>query len=130
MSTYTPSKRTILCIDDDDAVLSYEKALLERSGYAVMTAASAQQGLRLLTMCDCDAVLLDYEMPGMKGPELAVEIKRVRPGLMVLLLSGSDVPASALPLVDGFLPKIEASQHLLPMIAAVCNRTPETKRSR
>jgi CheY-like chemotaxis protein len=72
-------KRTILGIDGDLTILCYEKALLERSGYTVLTAASAQQGIRLVTMCKCDAVLLEYEMPGMNGSEVAVEIKRVRP---------------------------------------------------
>ena len=129
-STYPPSKRTILCIDDDDAILFYEKALLERSGYAVITAASAQQGLRLASMCNCDAVLLDYEMPGMNGHELAIEIKRIRPELMIVLFSGSEVPAYTLPLVDAFLPKLEASRQLVPMLAAVCNRTHDTKRAK
>ena len=58
ISTYPTSKRIILCIADDQAILRYEQALLERSGYAVLTAASAQQALRLVTMCKCDAVLL------------------------------------------------------------------------
>ena len=129
-STYPPSKRTILCIDDDDAILFYEKALLERSGYAVITAASAQQGLRLASMCKCDAVLLDYEMPGMNGHELAIEIKRIRPELMIVLFSGGEVPAYTLPLVDAFLPKLEASRQLVPMLAAVCNRTHDTKRAK
>jgi CheY-like chemotaxis protein len=116
------SKQLILCIDDDAAILQYEKALLERSGYAVLTAASANQGLRLVTMCDCDAVLLDYEMPGMNGHELAVEIKRVRPDLRVILLSGGEVPTQALLLVDAFVPKLETSRQLLPMIEELCGR--------
>ena len=129
-STQPPLKRTILCIDDDDAILFYEKALLERSGYAVITAASALQALRLLTMCHCDAVLLDYEMPGMNGDELAVELKRVRPDLLIVLFSGSDVPADALRSVDAFLPKLEASRQLLPVIAALCSRSHNTKSSK
>ncbi len=129
ISTYPIPKRTILCIDDDDAILRYEKALLERSGYAVLTAASPQQGLRLVTMCKCDAVLLDYEMPEMNGHEVAFEIKRVRPELMVILLSGTEVPMQALALVDAFVPKLEASQQLLPMIAELCSRTDETQRA-
>ena len=129
ISTYPTPKRTILCIDDDEAILRYEKALLERSGYAVLTAASAQQGLRLATMCKCDAVLLDYEMPEMNGHEVAFEIKRVRPELMLILLSGTEVPMQALALVDAFVPKLEASQQLLPMIAELCSRTDETQRT-
>jgi hypothetical protein len=41
------SQKLILCIDDDPAILSYEKALLERSGYSVTTAAYAREGLVL-----------------------------------------------------------------------------------
>jgi CheY-like chemotaxis protein len=123
ISAAPTSKRTILCIDDDEAVLRYEKALLERSGYTVLTASSAQQGLRLATMCKCDAVLLDYEMPGMNGNQVALEIKRIRPELMVILLSGSDVPAQVLASVDAFVPKLEASRQLLPLIAEFCGQT-------
>jgi CheY-like chemotaxis protein len=122
ISAYPPSKRTILCIDDDEAILRYEKALLEKHGYAVLAAASAQQGLRLATMCKCDAVLLDYEMHSMNGHEVAVKIKRVRPELKVVLLSGSEVPTEALALVDALVPKLEANQQLLPMIAELCSR--------
>ena len=122
ISAYPTSKRIVLCIDDDEVILRYEKALLERSGYAVLTAASAQQGLRLVTMCECDAVLLDYEMPDMNGHDVAVEIRRARPGLTIILLSGSEVPTQALSLVDAFVPKLEASRQLLPMIAELCSR--------
>jgi CheY-like chemotaxis protein len=120
ISNYPTGQKTILCVDDDEAILHYEKALLERSGYAVLTAASAQQALRLVTMCKCDVVLLDFEMPGMNGHEVACEIKLVRPELMVILLSGSDVPTHALASVDAFVPKIEATRRLLPLIAELC----------
>ncbi len=82
-----------------------------------------------MTMCRCDAVLLDYEMPEMNGHEVAFEVKRVRPELMVILLSGTEVPMQALALVDAFVPKLEASQQLLPMIAELCSRTGETQRT-
>jgi CheY-like chemotaxis protein len=49
-----------------------------------------------VTTCKFDAVLLDYEMPVMNGCDVAVEIKRVRPELAVILLSGSEVPTYAL----------------------------------
>jgi CheY-like chemotaxis protein len=117
------SQKSILCIDDDPAILSYEKALLERSGYSVTTAASASQGLGFLETCKYDAVLLDYEMPGMNGGDVAFEIRRVRPEMAVILLSGSEVPICALALVDAFIPKLEANRALLPTIAALCSGT-------
>jgi CheY-like chemotaxis protein len=121
------AEKLILCIDDDDAVLTYEKALLERSGYSVVTAKSAHQGLGLATTRKFDVVLLDYEMPGMNGCAAAAEIKRLRPDLLVILLSGSDVPVYALALVDAFIPKLEASRQLLPMIGALFNSTRDSK---
>jgi CheY-like chemotaxis protein len=123
ISTYPSVKKTILCIDDDEAILRYERALLEKSGYAVLTATSGLQALRLVTMYKCDIVLLDFEMPGMNGHEVAHKIKLVRPELMVILLSGSDVPTYALALVDGFIPKLEVGRQLLPMIAWLCGQT-------
>lgn len=74
-SDVSPSKKIILCIDDDDSILRFERALLERSGYAVLIAASAQEGLKLATTCMCDAVLLDYQMPGMNGHKVASQIR-------------------------------------------------------
>jgi CheY-like chemotaxis protein len=124
ISPYPLSKQTILCIDDDEAILRYEKLLLQRSGYAVLTAASAQQGLSLVTMCKCDAVLLDYEMPEMNGHEVAFEIRQIQPQLPIILLSGSDVPTHVLPLVDAFVPKLEANRELLPVLAELCSRPP------
>ena len=130
MTTTDPvPQKLILCIEDDPAILSYEKALLERSGYSVTTAASAQEGLGLVTTCNFDAALLDYEMPGINGCDVAFEIKRVRPELAVILLSGSEVPTYAQVLVDAFILKLEASRALLPTIAELCSgiRYPKQK---
>jgi CheY-like chemotaxis protein len=124
----SPSKKTILCLDDDPAILRYETALLERSGYAVLSAASRQQGLRLVAACHCDAVLLGYEMAGMNGHDIALQIKLIRPELIVILLSGRAVPTPALALVDAFLPKLEASRQLLPMIAELCGPSSDANR--
>jgi len=113
----------------DLAILSYEKALLERSGYSVTTTASAREGLVLVTACKFDPVLLDYETPVMNRRDVAVEMKRVRPELAVILLSGTEVPTYALALVDAFIPTLEASRALLPTIAALCDgiRYPKQK---
>ncbi len=130
IAAHPVSQNLILCIDDDPAILSYEKALLERSGYSVITAASAQQGLGLVTMYEFAAVLLDYSMPEMNGCDVAFEIKRVRPELGVILLSGSEVPTYALALVDAFILKPDASRELLPTVAALCSRVSEPQQKR
>jgi CheY-like chemotaxis protein len=123
---YPAPNRTILCIDDDEGILRYERALLERSGYSVLTASSAQHGLQLATMHACDAVLLDYRMRGMGGHQVALEIKRTKPELTIIFLSGSDVPLQTLGLVDAFVPKLEASRQLLPMLTELLQ--PDSRR--
>lgn len=65
----------------------------------------------------------------MNGHKVATEIKLVKPELVIILLSGSDVPTQALALVDAFVPKVEASQQLLPRIADLCSRSQKAKPS-
>lgn len=117
--TESPS-RVILCIDDDEAILQYEKSLLEQLGYKILTATSGREGLRLATIHKFDLVLLDYLMPEMNGHEVASVMKRIRPELKVVLLSGSDVPAHALASVDAFVEKPHESQQLVSIIAELC----------
>jgi len=114
--------RMLLCIDDSQAILEYEKSLFESAGYVVVTAVSAHQGLRLATMFRFDAVLLDYRMPEMNGHEVALEIRRVRPETLVVMFSASDIPAETHKLVDAVIPKTEAVSDLLPTVTRLCNR--------
>ena len=74
-----PGRKTILCIDDDSSMLGYQRELLERRGFTVLTAASARQGLQIAVACAVAAVIVDYHMPDMNGHELATEIKRLCP---------------------------------------------------
>jgi CheY-like chemotaxis protein len=121
-TVYPTSKRLILCISDDPAILCYEQALLERAGYAVLTASSAHQALRLVAMCKCDAVLLECEMPVLSGYEVASQIKRLSPDVTIIMLSSSEVPPHPVSFADAVVPKLEASQQLLPIIADLCSR--------
>jgi CheY-like chemotaxis protein len=124
MSSYQ-SRKTILCIDDDDGVLSYHRALLERRGFEVLTAASARQGLQIAAACAVAAVILDYHMPEMNGHQVAIEIKRLRPQVPIVMVSSDEeVPEQALQTVDAFVSKNEASKRLLPVIAQICGENP------
>lgn len=120
---YQAPKRTILCIDDDSGVLRYERALLERSGYNVLTAVSPEQGLALAMMSRLDAVVLDYHMPGMTGHEVAAAIKSCRPEVLIVMFSASEIPEETLKLTDAVVHKSDAITELLPTVAHLCNRS-------
>jgi CheY-like chemotaxis protein len=96
--------------------------MLEKSGYIVVTAGSAQLGLRLAKIFTFDAVLLDYHMPEMSGHELAYEIRQVSPGTPVVMISGSEIPEETRQLVDAVIPKAEANRELLPTVTRLCDR--------
>jgi CheY-like chemotaxis protein len=120
-----PGRQTILCIDDDDGMLRYQKALLERRGYRVVTAASAQQGLRIAAVCAIAAVIVDYHMPDMNGHEVATEIRRLTPQVPIVMLSSDDdIPEQDLNGVDAFVSKNEAPSRLLPVIIRICGENP------
>ena len=116
-----PRSNTILCIDDDDGMLCYQKALFERRGYKVLTAASARQGLRIAAACEVTAVVVDYHMPEMDGLEFATEVKRLKPQMPIVMFSSDDaIPESALNVVDAFVSKNDAPRRLLPVITRIC----------
>jgi CheY-like chemotaxis protein len=116
-----PKRKTILCIDDDNSVLEYHKALLERRGYDVLTAASPLEGLQMAAACGIAAVIVDYHMPQMNGHEVAIEIKRITPQVPIIMVSSDiEISEDALNVVDAFVSKDEAPRRLLPVLVGIC----------
>lgn len=113
---YRGPKRTILCIDDDNAILEYERALLERWGYRVVATTSPQQGLTLAMSLPIDAVVLDYHMPGLNGHNVAAAIKKCRPETLIVMFSGSEIPEETFNLVDAVVLKTDAIGQLVPTV--------------
>ena len=97
----------ILCIDDNEQGLELRKIVLEATGYSVLVATNGEQGLELFADNRVAAVVLDYVMPGMNGGQVAAEMRRVKPEVPIILLSGmvSEMPPDALEVVDLFIPK-------------------------
>jgi two-component system, cell cycle sensor histidine kinase and response regulator CckA len=113
-----PSSGVVLCIDDNQDVLECEKAFLETFGFTVLTAPTGGKGLELASVHSVDVVIVDYFMPEMNGPEVAIEMRRLRPQAPIIMVSGAvDVPEQALKLVDAFVAKDRLASQLLPAIA-------------
>lgn len=96
----------ILCVDDDDVTLDVFKLTLEKNGFSVLTATNWRRALDTFRKNPVDLVMLDYEMPDMKGHEVAVLIRSINPKVPIILHSGSpDIPDFALKTTDAFLQK-------------------------
>ncbi len=107
-------KSTILCIDDHWNGLIGRKMLLEKNGYQVLEASGGDEGLKLFRTHPVDAVVLDYQMPGMRGDVIAAKMKRIKSHVPIMLLSAYEpLPKSKLKSVDSFLSKSQPSGILL-----------------
>jgi CheY-like chemotaxis protein len=91
----TARQTTILLVDDDDDVRESLSAILEASGFRVLTAAGGDAALKLLAdEVRIDLLLTDIRMPGVDGLELARQVARAQPSLKVLFISGYPGPAA------------------------------------
>ena len=72
----------ILCVDDNRDVREMLVEVLRNSGYATLTAASGEEALQVLLQSNTvHLVVLDYEMPAMRGGVVALELRRRRRNL-------------------------------------------------
>jgi DNA-binding NtrC family response regulator len=86
---------SILVIDDDRAVLSTIKIVLERAAHAVEAVDNSQAGLRLLETQRFDLLVVDIFMPGMDGFETMRLVHRSRPEMPVIVISGQQFRSAA-----------------------------------
>ena len=91
--------RTLLVVDDEDAVRGFTVRVLEREGFGVLEAEDGLAALRVYARAASriDGVVLDLSMPGMGGEEVFRKIRAQSPELPVLFTSGydpSDIAAS------------------------------------
>jgi len=77
--------KTILVVDDDDAIRMLIEMELADEGYQVLTASNAQDALKMVETEDLDLVILDIRMPGMDGLEALPRILGLKEGLKVIL---------------------------------------------
>ena len=101
-------KKTILCVDDNEQVLSVRTFLLETRGYRVISVTTAQQALDIVQQSlpgSLDLLLCDLLMPQMDGNELVRRAKQLHPGLPAMIVSGTVNAFDRACSADVFLPK-------------------------
>ncbi len=91
-------RETILLVEDEDAVRTTARAILQRFGYRVL---EARNGGEALLTCEqypekIDAMLSDVVMPLLSGPQLAGRVGGIRPEMRVIFMSGYADGASSI----------------------------------
>ncbi len=95
---------TLLVVEDEEAVRGVAVRSLKASGYRILEAANADEALGVSDSFPgtIDLLLTDVVMPGMDGTKLAEELRRRRPGIRVLFMSG--YPGRSVSLIDTIEP--------------------------
>ena len=78
----------ILVIDDDPSILTMLKKMLEREGYEVDTACNGSEGLDKIEDSPPDLLITDIVMPEKEGMELIFHLRRKKPELKIIAISG------------------------------------------
>ena len=80
---------TILLVEDEDMVRTVAQRALERQGYSVETACDGEEALALLAAGKAyDLIVSDVVMPNMDGPAMARELRKTRPDMRIVFMSG------------------------------------------
>lgn len=88
--TPAPERKTVLIAEDEEGVRELACAFVEAAGYAVLAAKDGAEALALAQQAErpIDVLLTDVVMPKMRGPELAKQLKKARPHIKVVYMSG------------------------------------------
>jgi len=89
-----PGSQTILVAEDETAVRRLIKTLLRREGYTILEAANGREALEIIGSHPgpIHLVVSDVMMPELTGTALSRELRKERPELPVLLISGYTTP--------------------------------------
>lgn len=78
----------VLLVDDEKEFLEIMSERMTARGMVVTTAQSADKALSILKKESFDAIVMDFQMPGMDGMEALKAIKGMKPELQIILLTG------------------------------------------
>jgi CheY-like chemotaxis protein len=108
---YPKGTETVLLVDDEPALREMGESMLQALGYRTYAVEDGEAACRLFRerKGEIDLVLLDIIMPRMGGREAFRELRRMKPGIPVLLSSGYSMEGVVQEMLaegaNGFLPK-------------------------
>jgi ATP-dependent Clp protease ATP-binding subunit ClpA/CheY-like chemotaxis protein len=88
-----PANPTVLLVDDNRDLLHFLERLMANDGWTLLTAESATEAKRLVEKHKPNAALLDYMLPDGNGVELGVEFLQSVPQMLVIVMTGTILPA-------------------------------------
>lgn len=90
----------VLVVDDQPLILDVISRILSREPYDVLSAASAEEALKIMENKTIDVVISDERMPGMQGSEFLAIVRKRYPDAVRIILTGHASVASAIPAIN------------------------------
>jgi CheY-like chemotaxis protein len=115
--------KRLLVVEDDPTIMGLIVILLEREGYGVIQATSAEDALRLAAEQAPNLILMDVALPGMDGLEATRRLKsregtsRIPVVALTAQAMKQDAERAALAGCDGFIVKPLSTSHFLGEVA-------------
>ncbi len=114
------SPALLLCVDDEKPALTLRKLVLERTGYRVLVAENSAEALELFKSNPVSLVLADHLLGSESGLLLARDLKRLKPQVPIVLLSG--MAPESMENLDCFIWKGEEPKQILRILDDLLNR--------
>lgn len=112
----------ILIVDDEEAILYVFERYLSVAGYDVAVANNGFDAVRAGEAGPFDLLITDFRMPGMNGIEVIHALRRLKPDLPALVISGNPIEAGKMPDGVRFLSKPVSMAGLLGIIPSLIGR--------
>ena len=119
-----PARTTVLIVDDSPVDRRLASAIVDRrKGYHAITAADGHEALERIDRDSPTIVVTDLQMAGMNGLELVEEIRKLHPGIPVLLMTAygsEDIAMQALRAgAANYVPKKALAKDLVDTLDAI-----------
>jgi len=106
----------ILAVDDEKSGLYFRKLILEHAGHSVLSTTDVEEAMRLFRSHPIDLVITDHLLGRKTGSEMSSEMKRIKPKVPIVLLSGTTSKPGEMGDADAFLSKTEGPEELLGIV--------------
>jgi CheY-like chemotaxis protein len=118
METTTESRKpTLLCVDDNETALHVRKLVLESAGYRVLVASDSATAMEIFSSSVVDIVVSDHFLQDGTGIELAAAMKKLKPDVPIVIISGLVDAPEGIEHADLFISKADAPPEILRKIS-------------
>jgi CheY-like chemotaxis protein len=118
---------TVLCVDDYEVALHARKLVLVSAGYSVLVTSDPASALELFVSNAVDLVITDHFLQGSTGTELAASMKKLKPKVPIVIISGLVETPAGMEHADLFIPKTDSPVVVLQKIGELLKPRSEGK---